>query len=80
MTLLCYYDAITSLFCSVTSLNLLVHLIKSLVCQRILEYQISYNYKKDGGNDGGEPQDCVLNSWIIITNVSIVSIYRSADE
>ena len=61
-------------------LNLLIHLIKSFISERILEYQISYNYQKDGRNDGCEYKDCILYGWIIITDVSIISIYRSADE
>ena len=60
--------------------NLLVHLVKTLVGKRILVYQISYYNQKDGGNDGGEPQDGILNGCIIITQVSIICIYRSADE
>ena len=76
-----FYEIGLLLSCSsVLCLNLLIHLIKSFISERILEYQISYNDKKDSRNDGCEYKDCILYSRIIITQVSIISIYRSADE
>ena len=75
-----HYKGVFLLGSLMLCLDFLVHLVKSLIGKRILVYQISDNDKKDGRDDSGEPQDCVLYGLAVITYVSIISIYRSADE
>ena len=46
--------------------NLHIHLIELLVGKRILIDKVTNNHKKDGGNDGREPQNGILCDFRVV--------------